>query len=210
MQLLTAHGQAHPGKKWNPGDKAAFKEGEMLRTCGGFPDAYAVVELLAGYLGSVVGNQLRDEDAETLQGVLSWHMEEGSPCARDDEWRIFALVCSADLTFQRALVPACSSERKAQFLSDAIRQCDECERQLSASPDAGRQRGLLAQSVFVRAKALLMQGDLAEALEATQRASRLHKREKPRLGPFVALKLQLPLLKAKIQKEQDQAAAVSA
>ena len=51
---------------------------------------------------------------------------------------------------------------------------------------------------------LLMQGALPEALEATQRATRLYKREKPRLGPFVALKLQLPLLKAKIQMEQEQ------
>jgi hypothetical protein len=31
---------------------------------------------------------------------------------------------------------------------------------------------------------------------------RLIKRQKPRLGAFVALRLQLPLLKAKIQKEQ--------
>ena len=67
-----------------------------------------------------------------------------------------------------------------------------------------RAEGLLAQTVFVRAKTLLMQGALPEALDATQRAIRLHKREKPRLvGPFVALKLQLPLLKAKIQKEEE-------
>ena len=72
----------------------------------------------------------------------------------------------------------------------------------------GSRRGLLAQAVFVRAKTLLTQGALTEALEVTQRAIRLHRKEKPRLvGPFVALKLQLPLLKARIQKEQESAAA---
>ena len=200
VALLEAHGRAHPGKKWNPGDKAAFKECEALRASA-HPDAHAVVTLLADYLGTVPGSQFREAQMETLQGIISWYLEAGSPCAHDDEWRLLALVCTADLTMQRALAPTCSAQRREQLLAEALRQCEVCAQ--AAPNHVGARRGLFAQTAFVRAKVLLMQGALPEALEATQRATRLYKREKPRLGPFVALKLQLPLLKAKIQMEQE-------
>ena len=204
MQLLEAHQKVHPGKKWNASDKAAFKVGEILRASP-HPDADAVVELMADYLGTVVGSNFRDENADALQRLVAWHLEEGSPCAQDSEWRMFALVCTADLTMQRSLAPNCSAARREQLLADTLRQCDACE---LLAPSVGGRRGLLAQTVFVRAKTLMMMGSFSEALEATQRATRLHKKEKPRLvGPFVALKLQLPLLKAKIQKEQEGLAA---
>lgn len=200
MALLEAHQQAHPGKKWNAGDKAAFKVGAILRESP-HPDADAVVELVADYLGTVAGSVFRDDNADALLRIVSWHLEDGSPCARNDEWRLFALVCTADLTMQRSLAPTCTAQRREELLAEALRQCDACELMV---PNVGGHRGLHAQTVFVRAKTLMMQGALPEALEATLRAIRLHKKEKPRLvGPFVALKLQLPLLKAKIQKEQE-------
>ena len=199
MRLLETHQKANPGKNWNPGDNAAFTRGEMLRASS-HPDADALLELISANLGAVSGSQFRDNDADELQQILAWHLEANSPCAQDAEWRLFAMICAADLTMQRAITGSYSAQRRDTLLADALRQCEACQRLAPTAGGGGR--GLPAQIEFISAKVLLMQGALPEALEATQRAMRLIKRQKPRLGAFVALRLQLPLLKAKIQKEQ--------
>ena len=46
VRLLDEHQRAHPGKKWNASDKAAFKMVELLRASS-HPEADAVVEASA-------------------------------------------------------------------------------------------------------------------------------------------------------------------